>query len=97
MASAEHKGDATMAVQHGELAPVKSTEDHDEISHIKALDQVIQSAKAGAEKEQKMTLLQGIKLYPKAIFWSLLISTCILMEGFDMALVNTMCSCTTIT
>jgi SP family general alpha glucoside:H+ symporter-like MFS transporter len=29
-----------------------------------------------------MTLLQGIKLYPKAVFWSMLISTCIAMEGY---------------
>ena len=34
-----------------------------------------------ADKEHKMTLLQGIRLYPKAVAWSLLISTCIAMEG----------------
>jgi len=31
-----------------------------------------------------MTLLQGIKLYPKAVFWSMLISTCIAMEGYEI-------------
>lgn len=35
-----------------------------------------------------MTLLQGIKLYPKAVAWSVLISTCIAMEGYDISLVN---------
>ncbi|OPB43514.1 MFS permease (maltose permease) [Trichoderma guizhouense] len=35
-----------------------------------------------------MTLLQGIKLYPKAIAWSMIISTCIVMEGYDISLVN---------
>lgn len=44
-------------------------------------DRVIQGAKTATEKEQKMTLIQGIKLYPKAIAWSILISTCIVMEG----------------
>lgn len=29
-----------------------------------------------------MTLLQGIRLYPKAVGWSVLISTCIAMEGY---------------
>ena len=35
-----------------------------------------------------MTLIQGIRLYPKAVFWSVLISTCIAMEGYDISLVN---------
>lgn len=35
-----------------------------------------------------MTLLQGIRLYPKAIAWSVLISTCIAMEGYDVCLIN---------
>lgn len=35
-----------------------------------------------------MTLLQGLGLYPKAVAWSLLISTCIVMEGYDISLVN---------
>jgi hypothetical protein len=69
----------------------KSHPAQDGIEQIKAHEEIIQSAKAGAMKEQNMTLLQGIKLYPKAILWSMLISTCIVMEGFDMALVNTMC------
>ncbi|RBR25253.1 uncharacterized protein FIESC28_01988 [Fusarium coffeatum] len=49
---------------------------------------VIDHARAAADKEQKMTLMQGIKLYPKAVGWSVLISTCIVMEGFDIVLVN---------
>jgi SP family general alpha glucoside:H+ symporter-like MFS transporter len=49
---------------------------------------VIENAKAATEKEQKMTLLQGIKLYPKAVIWSVVISTCIAMEGYDISLVN---------
>jgi SP family general alpha glucoside:H+ symporter-like MFS transporter len=35
-----------------------------------------------------MSLIQGIKLYPKAIMWSIIISTCIAMEGYDVALIN---------
>lgn len=52
---------------------------------------VIEHARAAAAKEQKMTLLQGIKLYPKAIAWSMIISTCIVMEGYDISLVNNFC------
>lgn len=49
---------------------------------------VIQNAKAATEKERSMSLLQGIRLYPKAVMWSVLISTCIAMEGYDISLVN---------
>lgn len=60
-----------------------------DFSHDQRL--VIESARAAAAKEQSMTLLQGIKLYPKAIAWSILISTCIVMEGYDVSLVNNFC------
>lgn len=53
---------------------------------------VIEHARAAASKEQSMTLLQGLKLYPKAVAWSLLISTCIVMEGYDISLVNNFCA-----
>lgn len=39
------------------------------------------NAKNATEKEHQMSLWQGIKLYPKAVAWSMLISTCIVMEG----------------
>jgi hypothetical protein len=38
-----------------------------------------------------MTLLEGIRLYPKAVFWSIVISTCIVMEGYDVSLVGNFC------
>ncbi|KAI1331705.1 sugar transporter-domain-containing protein [Xylariaceae sp. FL0255] len=53
-----------------------------------ALSQVIHDARRATDNEHKMTLLQGIKLYPKAIGWSVLISTCIVMEGYDVSLIN---------
>lgn len=53
---------------------------------------IIEHARNAAEKEHNMTLMQGIKLYPKAIAWSVLISTCIVMEGFDVSLVNNFCT-----
>ncbi|KAI1136260.1 putative MFS alpha-glucoside transporter [Hypoxylon sp. FL0543] len=57
-------------------------EEHENLSDI------IRNAKLATEKEHKMTLWQGLKLYPKAIAWSVLISTCIAMEGYDISLVN---------
>ncbi|KAL2134714.1 hypothetical protein VTI74DRAFT_11034 [Chaetomium olivicolor] len=65
-----------------------AVDDERELSQLKATDRVIQGAKMATEKEQSMTLLQGIRLYPKAIAWSILISTCIVMEGYDVCLIN---------
>ncbi|KAI5860835.1 sugar transporter [Durotheca rogersii] len=53
-----------------------------------SLGDMIQNARTATENEHSMTLLQGLKLYPKAIAWSVLISTCIVMEGYDISLVN---------
>ncbi|KAI1633362.1 alpha glucoside transporter [Biscogniauxia mediterranea] len=63
--------------------------DKEDYDHpVKPVSDIIRSARLATEKERKMTLLQGIKLYPKAIAWSVLISTCIVMEGYDISLVN---------
>jgi len=35
-----------------------------------------------------MTLLEGVKLYPKAIAWAALIAMCCAMEGYDIALIG---------
>lgn len=50
--------------------------------------QILEFAKSASDKEQNMTLMQGIKTYPKAILWSVLISTCIVMEGYQICLIN---------
>ncbi|CAA9963564.1 MFS transporter SP family general alpha glucoside H+ symporter [Pyrenophora teres f. maculata] len=61
--------------------------DHD-FEHKRAADRIVNDARLASDKERKMTLMQGIKLYPKAIGWSVLISTCIVMEGYDVCLLN---------
>jgi SP family general alpha glucoside:H+ symporter-like MFS transporter len=68
---------------------VSPSQNHEESSHKEsALDSTILNAKLATDKEHRMTLLQGVKLYPKAVFWSVLISTCIVMEGYDISLIN---------
>jgi SP family general alpha glucoside:H+ symporter-like MFS transporter len=65
--------------------------DQEHAANTKAMDQMIHNAKSATEKEHKMTLMQGVRLYPKAIAWSVLISTCIVMEGYDVCLINNFC------
>lgn len=60
----------------------------DRANSTSSASRMVQGAKAATDKEQKMTLLEGIRTYPKAVAWSVLISTCIAMEGYDISLVN---------
>lgn len=39
-------------------------------------------------KEREMTLWQALRLYPKAVAWSLLFSCAIIMEGYDVVLIG---------
>jgi hypothetical protein len=65
-----------------------TTDDHD-VS--KAHRNVVDHARLASGKEQTMTLMQGLRLYPKAIAFSVIISTCIVMEGYDISLVTNFC------
>lgn len=49
---------------------------------------VAREAAAATEKEHSMGLWQSLKLYKKACLWSIFLSTCIVMEGFDVVLLN---------
>ncbi|KAK3711381.1 hypothetical protein LTR37_009761 [Vermiconidia calcicola] len=73
----------TIEAKGGHSSPV-----NDELKTNDKMRETIRNAKAATEKEHNMTLWQGIKLYPKAIGWSVIISTCIAMEGYDICLVN---------
>ena len=45
-------------------------------------------AKEATDAEHAMTVRQAIKLYPKAITWSVLLSTAIAQEGYDSVLIS---------
>lgn len=45
-------------------------------------------AKAATDREHNMTLRECFRLYPKAIAFSLIFSTAIIMEGYDTALLG---------
>ena len=47
---------------------------------------VASGAIAGTESEKRLGIIQGFKLYPKAVGWSILLSTAIIMEGYDVTL-----------
>ncbi|KAK7927208.1 hypothetical protein PG985_004206 [Apiospora marii] len=47
-------------------------------------------AKHAADAEQQMSLWTAMKLYPKAIGWSVLLSSTLIMEGYDLALLSSL-------
>ncbi|KAG7285762.1 hypothetical protein NEMBOFW57_008056 [Staphylotrichum longicolle] len=48
-------------------------------------DSTVQGAAAATDVEHSMGLLKSLKLYRHACLWSIFLSTCIVMEGFDNA------------
>ena len=77
-------------VAAGPLNGVATIED-DRVRRMSAVPgfaEVTDSAIAGTEAEKRMGIIEGFKLYPKACGWSILLSTAIIMEGYDVALLQ---------
>ncbi|KAJ5415471.1 hypothetical protein N7465_004166 [Penicillium sp. CMV-2018d] len=55
-------------------------------ARIPSLQSLSSGARAATRVEQKMSLLTGCQLYPKAILWSIVLSSTIIMEGYDTTL-----------
>lgn len=62
---------------------------HFEDANLKE-DRQIQHAEAVAatNREHELTFRDALRLYPKAIMFSLIFSTAIIMEGYDLALIG---------
>jgi hypothetical protein len=90
----KEKRRATMSTKGDEIFKSSTMEkqptnlDKDMLEKPSSMDRLLENARAATDKEHNMTLMQGIRLYPKAVAWSMLISTCIVMEGYDVSLVG---------
>ena len=73
--SADH--DATHDLEN----PLGTTNDN-----IEVRSDVLQSARQGLATEHEMSPWEAVKAYPMAIFWSLMVSMCVVMEGYDQIL-----------
>lgn len=80
--------DKVVVEHYNKPTPHSEVANDENLEKPNTVDQLIADARAATEKEHKMTLLQGIRLYPKAVFWSVIISSCIVMEGYDISLVG---------
>lgn len=46
------------------------------------------NAKDNENKEKQMSLLEGLRTFPKAAMWSIILSSAIIMEGYDTSLIG---------
>ena len=69
------------------MATTKETETPTATTDLVAPNEEAQHA---ATDEISMSLAQAIKLYPKAVGWSVLLSSALIMEGYDLALLGSL-------
>ncbi|KAM0326337.1 hypothetical protein ACHAQA_006937 [Verticillium albo-atrum] len=50
------------------------------------IEEMIRAAQAATEREKNMTIKEAVKTYPKAIAYSMVLSLCLIMEGYDTSL-----------
>ncbi|KAJ4289378.1 hypothetical protein N0V88_006856 [Collariella sp. IMI 366227] len=72
-----------------------AAEDDQSIRHVTAVTgnmdkSTVAEAAAATDAEHNMGLIKSLKLYKKACLWSIFLSTCIVMEGFDNAFLASM-------
>ena len=49
---------------------------------------LVDEAKDAADHEHKMGIFESIRTYPKAVGWSVLASTALVMEGYDLVVIG---------
>lgn len=74
-----------MDANHDETVP-----SHGRTETTMTRDALGHEAKQAANSEHTMSLMKAIKLYPKAIGWSVLLSSTLIMEGYDLALLGSL-------
>ncbi|XXG95251.1 hypothetical protein Hte_001511 [Hypoxylon texense] len=79
-----------MATENQDVYDAEKSQKHVDDVNVMHDEALISDAKHAADAEQKMTLLKAVKLYPKAIAWSALLSSTLIMEGYDLALLGSL-------
>jgi len=50
--------------------------------------ELVHRAELGDEADRKLTIRQALKIYKKAVFWAMFLSTSLIMEGYDLVIVR---------
>lgn len=81
MAATAHQEDMT------DPKNVTVLHEKDEEQYITA-DDILKGAQRATDDEHGMGLREGIRKYPRAVFWSIWFSSALIMEGFDHSFVS---------
>jgi SP family general alpha glucoside:H+ symporter-like MFS transporter len=54
-----------------------------------AIVELIHMAQESDAADRLLTIGQALKKYKKAVFWAMLLSTSLIMEGYDLVIVRT--------
>lgn len=52
------------------------------------LAELIQKAQESDEADRRLTFMQAVMKYKKAVFWAMFLSTSLIMEGYDLVIVR---------
>ncbi|PNP44994.1 hypothetical protein TGAM01_v206311 [Trichoderma gamsii] len=52
------------------------------------INEIADNARLAAEAEHELSPFQAVRRYPRAVLWCLLISMCVIMEGYDTSLLS---------
>ncbi|CAG87534.2 DEHA2E00550p [Debaryomyces hansenii CBS767] len=69
---------------------VDPTADKDINDYIEKFLDISDNARNNDKQEKEMSLLEGLKTYPKAAAWSVILSTALVMEGYDTSLMGSL-------
>jgi SP family general alpha glucoside:H+ symporter-like MFS transporter len=72
---------------HPKFKPMPAS-DSSSTDHMARLNHLIHISNESVDAEHRMTIRDALRLYPKAIGWSMLLSLTIVMEGYDLTIVN---------
>jgi SP family general alpha glucoside:H+ symporter-like MFS transporter len=76
-----------MSRRNSTVVAVDTEKQHHMSTAFEDAAQTTVNANKATQSEQNMTLMEGLRLYPKAVAWSVLLSAAIIMEGFDKVLI----------
>lgn len=55
-----------------------------------SLAELIQHAQESDATDRQLTVMQAVSKYKKAVFWAMLLSTSLIMEGYDTVIVGSL-------
>lgn len=71
--------------QHVEFPPLEDAQ-----TELSGWVRLTVEARNATEHEHQLGLIKAIKLYPKACFWSMVVSLVVIMDGYDTALIGSL-------